>query len=64
MDLKEAREKAGLSLETLAKATGVSAAAISRYEHGIRAPRIHIAKKLGELLGVPWYEIIDNKKAG
>lgn len=62
MTMREARMKAGLTLAGLAEAVGVSAAAIQRYENGLRTPRIGIAKKIGAVLGVPWYELVDNKK--
>ena len=64
MELKEAREKAGMTIYEIAEKVGVSAAAISRYEQGKRSPKLSIAKKIGIVLNVPWYELIDNKKAG
>ena len=64
MKLKEARQKAGLSLHELGNAVGVSATAISRYEQGLRTPKIPIAKRIADVLGVKWYDLIDNKKAG
>lgn len=62
MTMREARMKAGLTLAGLAEAVGVSAAAIQRYEHGIRTPNVSIAKRIGEVLGIPWYELMDNKR--
>ena len=64
MNLKEAREKAGLSMQELGKAVGVSPAAICRYEQGKRNPKIQIAKRLAKVLGLMWYDLIDVKKAG
>lgn len=65
MDLKEARKKAGMSMEELGRAVGVSSVAIWRYEHGERVPKVEIAKRLGKLLGFEWYRLMDNdKKAG
>lgn len=64
MELKEAREKAGMTIYEIAEKVGVSAAAICRYEQGKRSPKLSIAKKIGNVLNVPWYELIDNKKAG
>lgn len=64
MELKEAREKAGMTIHEIAEKVGVSAAAICRYEHGKRSPKLTIAKKIGNVLNIPWYELIDNKKAG
>jgi transcriptional regulator with XRE-family HTH domain len=62
--LKEARENAGMSMQELGKAVGVSAAAICRYEQGKRTPKTQIAKRIAKVLGLVWYELIDTKKAG
>lgn len=64
MRLKEARENAGMSMQELGKAVGVSTAAICRYEQGKRTPKIQIAKRIAKVLGLVWYELIDTKKAG
>ena len=64
MSLREAREKAGMSMQELGKAVGVSPAAICRYERGKRIPKTAIAKRLADVLGLVWYELIDQKKAG
>lgn len=64
MTLKEARIKAGMSMQDLGKAAGISPAAICRYEHGKRSPKMLIAKRLALILGIEWYELMDNKKAG
>lgn len=64
MNLKEAREKAGMSMQELGNAVGVSPAAICRYEQGKRNPKIQIAKRLAKVLGLMWYDLIDVKKAG
>ena len=64
MTLREARTKAGLSMQALAKAVGVSPAAICRYESGKRLPKLAIAKRIAKVLGIKWYELIDDKKAG
>ena len=63
MNLKEARERAGMSITALAREAHVSSAAICRYEKGMRTPSVDIAKRIAEILSVPWYEIIDNKNA-
>ncbi len=59
--LKEARLKAGMTLQELAEKVGVSAAAINRYELGQRSPKIAIAKRISEVLGLNWYDLVDNK---
>ena len=57
MTLRNARKSAGLTIDQLAKAVGVTSAAICRYENGNRTPRKAIAKRIGTLLNVPWYEL-------
>lgn len=64
MRLKEAREQANMTQYELAKAAGVSVAAICRYEKGERTPRLRVAKRIGRILGIPWPEVIDNRRAG
>lgn len=64
MELKEAREKAGLTIQALAEKVGVSPAAICRYEQGERSPKLFIAKRIANVLDIPWYSVVDNKKAG
>lgn len=65
MELKEAREKAGMSMQELGAEVGVTAAAICRYEQGKRIPKTAIAKRLAKVLGLTWYELIDDeRKAG
>lgn len=61
MNLKDARKKAGYSTQSLAAKVGVSPAAINRYELGMRTPKVPIAKRIGELLNIPWWELIDRK---
>ena len=50
MTIREAREKKGMTQQELAKAVGVKAVSICRYELGQRAPRPAVAKKLGVIL--------------
>ena len=64
MNLREAREKAGMSMQDLGREVGVSPAAICRYEQGKRIPKTPIAKRIAKVLGLVWYELIDVKKAG
>jgi len=55
--LRQARERLGISQETLATTAGIdefsASARISQYETGKHAPRYEIACKLAEVLGVP-----------
>ena len=64
MTMKEAREKKGMTQQQLANAVGVKAVSICRYELGQRAPRPAVAKKLGIILDIPWYDLIDIRKVG
>lgn len=63
MTLKEARKRMDLTQKELADRIGVTVVAISRYENGHRTPRIGMAKKLGKILGVPWYQLMDGEEA-
>ena len=62
MTLREARKLSGMSMQELGKAVGVTAGTICRYEHGDRTPDAKTAKKIAELLGIEWYELMDNKE--
>ena len=64
MKMKEARERAEMTQLDLARAAGVTVAAICRYENGERTPSVPIAKRIGKILSIPWPDVIDNKKAG
>ena len=50
-----------MTIKELADATGVSAAAICRYETGKRTPSVRIAKRIAKILSIAWYEILDNR---
>lgn len=60
MILREARGKAGMSMQELGKAVGVTATTICRYEHGDRVPKTAIAKRLANILNIEWYLLIDD----
>ena len=64
MSMKEARERIKMTQQELASSVGISVAAICRYETGKRTPNVRIAKRIAKVLGIPWYEVVDNKKAG
>lgn len=53
-----ARKLAGLTQAELAKACGVSDGTVSRWEKGIKDPTISQAKKIGEVCGVHYDDII------
>ena len=60
--IREARKAQGISVHKLGELVGVKGASISRYENGQRMPSVKMAKKLSEVLGVPWYELIDTEE--
>jgi len=55
--LRQARERLGISQETLATSAGIdefsASARISQYETGKHAPRYEIACRLAEVLAIP-----------
>lgn len=50
MAIKEIREAAGMSQESLAAASGVSRVSIARYETGERVPSLEIAARIARAL--------------
>ena len=61
--MREARQRKLMTIAELAHAVGLTPATISRYENGQRTPDVETAKSIAEVLGVPWYQLIDNRKA-
>lgn len=57
--LKRLREEHRLSQEELAMKTGVQRATISMIERGVNKPSVHLAKKLGLVLGCEWTVFYD-----
>jgi len=53
-----ARKMAGLTQQDLAKACGVSEGTVSRWEKGLKDPTISQAKRIGEVCGVHYDDII------
>jgi transcriptional regulator with XRE-family HTH domain len=53
-----ARKMAGLTQRELAQACGVSEGTVSRWEKGIKEPTISQAKRIGEICGVHYNDII------
>lgn len=62
MDIATARKNAGLTQETLAKAIGVSRAAVANWEAGHARPEVENAKALGKVLGLTLDEIFADKE--
>lgn len=57
-NIRTARKKAGLSQLQLAQKAGISKAAISRYESGLREPRMEHLKSISEVFGVTTDELM------
>lgn len=57
--LREIRKSAGIKQGDLAKKIGILQPAISRYETGKRELPVETAKKLSEVLGVPWTKFFE-----
>ena len=53
-----ARNMAGLTQRDLARACGVSEGTVSRWEKGIKDPTISQARKIGEVCGIHYDDII------
>ena len=56
-NLKRIREENGWTLEEMAKRLGSTKQVLSRYERGERTPKITMASKFAEALGVPLNEL-------
>jgi len=56
-NVKEYRERAGLSQEALARELGVSRQTIVNIERGLSEPRVMLAIALGAALGVAIHEL-------
>ena len=53
-----ARKLAGLTQQQMAQACGVSVGTVSRWEKGIKDPTVTQAKRIGEVCGVHYDDII------
>lgn len=73
--LKKLREEKGYTQEGLAIKAGIAKTTYSSYEQGHRNPSIQTAKRIAEILDIPWtiffdsevlksYELKTRKKAG
>jgi len=56
--IREARGGLGLSLEQLARLTGISAPALSLIETGKRDPRLTTLKRISDALRVPLWTLV------
>lgn len=57
--LKEVRENAGLTQKQLASLIGISKSRYGHYEIGRRQLPVGIAKKIGKVLKIRWWEIYE-----
>ena len=57
-NIRAARKRAGLSQLQLAQNAGITKAAISRYESGLREPRLEHLKSISEVFGVTTDELM------
>ena len=53
-----ARKMAGLTQRELGRACGVSEGTVSRWEKGLKDPTINQAKRIGEVCGIHYDDII------
>ncbi|WP_435600655.1 helix-turn-helix domain-containing protein [Streptomyces sp. C10-9-1] len=56
--LRHAREKKGVTLARLARATGISTSTLSRLESGMRKPSLELVLPITAALGVPLGDIV------
>ncbi len=63
-NLRRLRTQRGLSLEKLAKASGVSRAMLGQIELGQSAPTINVLWKIARALGVPFSTLITHRGGG
>ena len=57
--LREIRENAGLTRRQLAEFIGIKEARYGHYENGRRELPVSIAKKIGEVLEINWWELYE-----
>ncbi|MDU5466360.1 MAG: helix-turn-helix transcriptional regulator [Peptoniphilus harei] len=57
--LKEIRENAGLTARELSRLIGVKEGRYGHYENGRRELPVNIAKKIGKVLEINWWEIYE-----
>lgn len=58
MNLREMRQRAGLTQTELAKRMGVRANTVNQWESGIRHPDVMLAPKLADVLGCTLDELL------
>ncbi len=58
--IKQIRLSKGMSQEEFGELIGTSKQVISRYENSQRIPKISVAKKIADILGLPISALVDN----
>ncbi|MFJ3930388.1 MULTISPECIES: helix-turn-helix domain-containing protein [unclassified Streptomyces] len=56
--LRRAREKKGVTLARLARATGISTSTLSRLESGVRRPSLELVLPITAALGIPLGDVV------
>lgn len=59
--LKKQRQQLGYTQESFAKKIGIAKTTYSSYEQGYRTPSITTAKKMADILNVPWTIFFDKE---
>lgn len=62
LNIKELRIAKGLTQEQLANECGVQRTTITMIELGENKPSVELAKKLGEIFEVAWYDFFEDDK--
>lgn len=60
LNVKELRMSKGLTQEQLAKECDVQRTTITMIEIGENKPSVELAKKLGEIFNIPWYDFFED----
>lgn len=60
--IKDFRLKSGYTQQELADKVGITKAAISKYEKGQRQPRLEMLKKIAEVFGVNWTDLVSEEQ--
>lgn len=61
IQIRKYRKRAGLSQTVLADLIGISMETVSRFERGVRSPRVCDLQRIAEVLGCRPSELIDKE---
>lgn len=59
-DIKVLRKEKGFSQKSFAEALGLAQQTYSSYETGVRKLPVEVAKKIGKLLEMNWWELYED----